>query len=397
VKSDLISLMKPSIVAIKKQEIFKFNARAKKIPGAVNMTVGEPNFHTPEHIKQAAIRAIEDNQTHYTVPEGDHKLLGAVAKYLHDKYDLNYDPETQIIATTGVTEGVFSAFNAILQDGDEVLIPSPAFTIYGPDADFNGAAPVYLDTSKTDFKVTPEVLSEVLRTNPRIKIFLLNFPSNPTGVSYTEDELQALANILRKYDVFVISDEIYSELTYGFKHVSFGNILPEQTIVLNGLSKSHAMTGWRFGVVCGPAPVIDQINKIHELATTSITSITQYAALEAYTNGYDDPEAMQEQYKMRRDVLYKGLHELGFECPTPDGAFYLFAKIPEDYEQDDVKFANDLLDEEHLAILPGSFFGIGGEGHLRFSYAASMDSIEQCLTKLQEFLVRDKKLANIEG
>lgn len=396
-KSDLISLMKPSVVAIKQQEIFKFNARAKKIPGAVNMTVGEPNFHTPEHIKQAAIRAIEDDHTHYTVPEGDHELLGAVANYLHDKYGLNYDPETQIVATTGVTEGVFSAFNAILQAGDEVLIPSPAFTIYGPDADFNGAAPVYLDTSKTGFKVTPDVLAEVLRTNPRIKIFLLNYPSNPTGVSYTEDELQALADILRQYDVFVISDEIYSELTYNFKHVSFGNILPEQTILLNGLSKSHAMTGWRFGVVCGPAEVVSQINKIHELATTSITSITQYAALEAYKNGYNDPAVMKEQYQVRRDALYAGLKDLGFECPTPDGAFYLFAKIPEDYEQDDVKFANELLDEEHLAILPGSFFGIGGEGHLRFSYAASMESINTCIEKLHSFLGSRKKLANIEG
>ncbi|WP_157051891.1 aminotransferase class I/II-fold pyridoxal phosphate-dependent enzyme [Companilactobacillus kimchiensis] len=389
-KSDLISLMKPSVVAIKQQEIFKFNARAKSIPGAVNMTVGEPNFHTPEHIKQAAIRAIENNHTHYTVPEGNHELLSAVANYLHDKYDLNYDPKTQIVATTGVTEGVFSAFNAILQDGDEVLIPSPAFTIYGPDADFNGAAPVYLDTSKTNFKVTPEMLAEAIRTNPRIKIFLLNFPSNPTGVSYTGAELEALANVLRKHDIFVISDEIYSELTYNFKHVSFGNILPEQTILMNGLSKSHAMTGWRFGVVCGPAAVISQINKIHELATTSITSITQYAALEAYTNGYDDPAIMREQYQSRRDALYEGLKEMGFDCPTPDGAFYLFAKIPEGFEQDDVKFANELLEEEHLAILPGSFFGIGGEGHLRFSYAASMENIAKCLSKLSLFLKNHK-------
>jgi len=389
-KNDLVSLMKPSVVAIKQQEIFKFNARAKSIPGVVNMTVGEPNFHTPDHIKQAAIKAIEDNKTHYTVPEGDHELLSAVANYLHDKYDLNYDPETQIVATTGVTEGVFSAFNAILQDGDEVLIPSPSFTIYGPDADFNGASPVYIDTSKTNFKVTPEALSQVLITNPRIKIFLLNFPSNPTGVSYTKDELEALANILKNHNIFVVSDEIYSELTYNFKHISFGNILPNQTILLNGLSKSHAMTGWRFGVVCGPAEVIDQINKIHELTTTSITSITQYAALEAYRNGYDDPIAMREQYQSRRDALFEGLKEMGFECPTPDGAFYLFAKIPDTYTQDDVRFANELLEEEHLAILPGSFFGIGGEGHLRFSYAASMESIAKCLSKLRNFLENHK-------
>jgi Aspartate/tyrosine/aromatic aminotransferase len=390
VNNNLVSLMKPSVVAIKQQEIFKFNARAKSIPGAINMTVGEPNFHTPEHIKQAAIKAINDDETHYTVPEGNHDLLNAVADYLHEKYGLNYDPKTQIVATTGVTEGVFSAFNAILQTGDEVLIPSPAFTIYGPDANFNGASPVYIDTSETNFKVTPDVLSEVLRTNPRIKIFMFNYPSNPTGVSYTEDELNALAEVIKKHNIFVISDEIYSELTYNFKHISFGNILPEQTILLNGLSKSHAMTGWRFGVVCGPAEVISQINKIHELATTSITSITQFAALEAYKNGFDDPIPMREEYQARRDKLLAGLNKLGLECPTPNGAFYLFAKIPEQYEQDDVKFANDLLDKEHLAILPGSFFGIGGEHHLRFSYAASMEDIDQCLSKLEDFLNLEK-------
>ena len=393
-KSDLISLMKPSVVAIKQQDIFKFNAKAKSIPGAVNMTVGEPNFPTPDHIKKAAIAAIDENKTHYTVPEGDHELLHAVATYLHDKYDLNYDPESQILATAGVTEGVFSVFNAILQTGDEVLIPSPSFTIYGPDANFNGASPVYLDTSKTGFKMTPETLAEVLRTNPRIKILLLNYPSNPTGVSYTKTELEALAEVLKKYDIFVVSDEIYSELTYNFKHVSFGTILPEQTILLNGLSKSHAMTGWRFGVVCGPADVIAQINKIHELATTSITSITQYAALEAYKNGYDDPISMRKEYQARRDVLHKGLKDLGFECPDPDGAFYLFIKIPEGLEQDDVKFANELLQEEHLAILPGSFFGIGGEGHLRLSYAASMDNINACLDKLGDFVKKHSKLVH---
>ena len=393
-KSDLISLMKPSVVAIKQQDIFKFNAKAKSIPGAVNMTVGEPNFPTPDHIKKAAIAAIEENKTHYTVPEGDHELLHAVATYLHDKYDLNYDPESQILATAGVTEGVFSVFNAILQTGDEVLIPSPSFTIYGPDANFNGASPVYLDTSKTGFKMTPETLAEVLRTNPRIKILLLNYPSNPTGASYTKTELEALAEVLKKHDIFVVSDEIYSELTYNFKHVSFGTILPEQTILLNGLSKSHAMTGWRFGVVCGPADVIAQINKIHELATTSITSITQYAALEAYKNGYDDPISMRKEYQARRDVLHKGLKDLGFECPDPDGAFYLFIKIPEGLEQDDVKFANELLQEEHLAILPGSFFGIGGEGHLRLSYAASMDNINACLDKLGDFVKKHSKLVH---
>ncbi|WP_334329818.1 aminotransferase class I/II-fold pyridoxal phosphate-dependent enzyme [Companilactobacillus sp. HBUAS59699] len=383
---NILSLMKPEVVAIKQQDIFKFNASAKAIPDCVNMTIGEPSFTTPDHIKLAAIKAIDDDKTHYTVPEGDHELLRAVADYLHKKYNLNYDPESEIIATTGVTEGVFSAFNAILQPGDEVLIPSPSFTIYGPDANFNQSSPIYIDTSKTGFKITPEVLDEILSTHPKIKIFLFNYPSNPTGVSYTHDELTALADVLRKYNVFVLSDEIYSELTYNFKHESFANFLPEQTLLLNGLSKSHAMTGWRFGVVCGPAEIISQINKIHELATTSITSITQAAALEAYQNGLDDPIKMREEYCQRRDTLAAGLNKIGFECPDPDGAFYLFGKIPEGLEQDDVKLCFDILDQEHLAILPGSYFGIGGEGHIRFSYASSMENIEECINKLGEYV-----------
>jgi len=384
-KKNLISLMKPEVLALKQQDIFKFNARAKGIPDVINMTIGEPNFPTPDHIKLGAINGILENKTHYTVPEGDHELLSAVANYLHVKYGLNYDPLTQIVATTGVTEGVFSAFNAILQPGDEVLIPSPSFTIYGPDASFNKANPIYIDTSKTGFKVTPDVLDQIMTTHPKIKIFLMNFPSNPTGVSYTHDELAALANVLRKYDVFVVSDEIYSELTYNYKHESFASFLPEQTILLNGLSKSHAMTGWRFGIVCGPAEIIAQINKIHELATTSITSITQAAALEAYKNGFDDPIAMRKQYCARRDVLEAGLTKLGFKCPDPDGAFYLFGKIPDGLNQDDVQLCNDILDEEHLAILPGSFFGVGGEGYIRFSYASSMENIEGCISKLGEY------------
>lgn len=385
-KKDPISLMKPEVVAMKQQAIFAFNARAKSMDHVINMTIGEPNFPTPEHIKEAAIKAINNNETHYTVPEGNHQVLKAVSKYLNKKYDLDYDPESQILTTGGVTEGVFSAFNAILQPGDEVLIPSPSFTIYGPDAKFNKATPIYLDTSESNFKVLPEDLRQLLEEHKRIKIFMFNYPSNPTGVSYTEDELRALADVLKDYDVFVLSDEIYSELVYNGKHVSFPKLLPDQTILLNGLSKSHAMTGWRFGIVCGPKNIIAQINKIHELATTSISSISQQAALEAYSNGLDDPIAMRKKYQERRDVLYAGLKKIGFNCPVPDGAFYLFAKIPENLNQDDVQLANDILDEECLAILPGSFFGVGGEGYLRLSYAASIEDIEGCLTKLTDYV-----------
>ncbi|MQS89130.1 aminotransferase class I/II-fold pyridoxal phosphate-dependent enzyme [Companilactobacillus mishanensis] len=385
-----IELMNPEVVAIKQQEIFKFNALAKSNPGVINMTVGEPNFPTPDHIKLAAIKAIEENDTRYTVPEGDHELLSAASKYLHDKYDLNYDPNTEMITTLGVTEGVFSTLNAVLSAGDEILIPAPCYTIYGPDSGFDRATPVYLDTSKSEFKVTPEQLNEILSTHPKIKAFLFNYPTNPTGVSYTRPELEKLADVLRKYDIFVISDEIYSELTYKFKHYSLAKLLPDQTILLNGLSKSHSMTGWRIGIACGPKAIIAEINKIHELATTAVSTISQAAATEAYKNGFDDTKPMLDEYRKRRDVLLSGLEKLDFYCPIPDGAFYLFAKIPEGLNQDDVAMAKDLLNTEGLAILPGSFFGEGGAGHLRLSYAASMDSINGAIEKLGDYVKEHK-------
>lgn len=381
-----VELMNPEVVAIKQQEIFKFNALAKSNPDVVNMTVGEPNFPTPEHIKLAAIRAIIEDDTKYTVPEGDHELLRAASVYLNKKYGLDYDPESEMITTLGVTEGVFSTLNALLTAGDEVLIPAPCYTIYGPDTSYNQATPIYLDTSKSEFKVTPEQLNEVLSTHPNIKVFLFNYPNNPTGVTYTQSELERLADVLKNYDVFVISDEIYSELTYNSKHYSFANLLPDQTILLNGVSKSHAMTGWRIGIACGPKEIIQQINKIHELATTAVSTISQAAATEAYKNGFDDTAYMRNEYKKRRDTLLSGLEKLDFYCPIPDGAFYLFAKIPEGMNQDDVFFAKDLLDKEGLAILPGSFFGQGGVGHLRLSYAASMESIESAIVKLGDYV-----------
>ncbi len=379
-------LMNPEVVAIKQQEIFKFNALAKAKPDIVNMTVGEPSFATPDHIKMAAIKAIIEDDTRYTVPEGDHELLRAASKYLEMKYDVHFDPESEMITTLGVTEGVFSSLNALLGEGDEVLIPSPCYTIYGPDVGFDHSRPLYLDTSQTGFKVLPEVLDHVLQAHPRIKVFLFNYPNNPTGVTYNKKELEELATVLKKYDIFIISDEIYSELTYDTTHYSFAKVLPEQTVMLNGISKSHAMTGWRIGLCCGPKNIIAQINKIHELATTAVTTISQAAATEAYKNGYEDPVEMRESYRERRDILYAGLTRLGFDCPFPDGAFYLFAKIPARLEQDDIKLAKELLEKYDLGILPGSFFGVGGFGYLRFSYAASQDNIEAGLVKLEEYI-----------
>ncbi|UQS83169.1 aminotransferase class I/II-fold pyridoxal phosphate-dependent enzyme [Bombilactobacillus thymidiniphilus] len=394
---DMEQRMNTVALQIKPQDIFLFNARALKTPGIINMTVGEPNFATPEHIRQHTSTQLLQQTMHYTIPEGKPALTAAIANFLHDKYDLNYDPSSQIIATLGVTESVYTTLAAILNPGDEVIVPTPSFTIYGPDIILNQAKPVFVDTSKTNFRLDPAMLRATLQEHPRAKALILNYPNNPTGITYDKAQLQALAEVLQEYAIFVISDEIYSELSYAHKHVSFATLLPEQTILLNGLSKSHAMTGWRVGYICGPQKVIAHILHVHELITTSIPEVTQDAAIEALTNGQDDTHTMSVQYQKRRDILYNGLQQLGFKVAKPQGAFYIFAKIPAQLTQDDVKLAEDLIAKEKLALLPGSFFGIGGAGYLRISYAASLENIKITLTKLQHYLVENGVETKIEG
>lgn len=383
---DMEKLMNTDALEIKPQDIFEFNAKALQTPGVINMTVGEPNFATPDHIKQAAIDCIKNRPIHYTVPQGIPEMLAAEANFLKKKYDVDYDPKSEIVSSVGVTEGVYTTFKAILNPGDEVLIPTPSFTIYGPNAILNGAKPIYMDTSKNDFKIDPKELDQILASHPKIKAIIFNYPTNPTGVTYDYDELKAFADVFKKYPIFVISDEIYSELSYSHKHICFAKLLPDQTILLNGVSKSHAMTGWRVGFICAPKKIAQHILHVHELVTTSIPTVSQVAADEALKNGMDDTKPMAEQYIQRRDALYDGLTKIGFKVVKPQGAFYIFAKIPANLEQNDLKFAEDLIAKEKLSILPGRFFGAGGEGHLRISYAASMDNIHETIKRLTDYI-----------
>ncbi|KRK99829.1 aspartate transaminase [Secundilactobacillus odoratitofui DSM 19909 = JCM 15043] len=384
--SRLSESMKHELSQIQPSSILKFNQEISTIPDIVKLTLGEPDFNTPDHVKQAAIQSIENNESHYTDSRGTAGLRQAAADFLKNKYDLNYDPESQILVTTGATEGIFSSLTAILNPGDSVIIPTPIFPQYIPVSILNGAKPIFVDTSDNGFVLSPEKLQAAIEANrDTVKAVVLNFPSNPTGVTYSREDLEKLAAVLKQYDIFVLSDEIYSELTYGETHVSMGSILPEQTVLLNGVSKSHAMTGWRIGLICGPVDVIAEIAKVHQFAITSATANAQAAAEEAFKNGPDDGVAMRKIYQQRRDLLLAGLQKAGFECASPKGAFYLFAKIPANLNQDSVAFCYELAKEAKVAVIPGASFGPGGEGYVRLSYAASTEDLEKAVARIQAF------------
>lgn len=388
--SQLSETMKQELNQIQPSSILKFNAEIATIPDIVKLTLGEPDFNTPEHVKQAAIDSIQNNESHYTDSRGTEGLREAATGFLKAKYGVDYDKDTQILITTGATEGIFSSLTAMLNPGDTVIIPTPIFPQYIPVTILNGAKPVFVDTSDDGFILSPEKLQAAIEANrDTVKAVVLNFPTNPTGVTYGRDDLQKLADVIKQYDIFCLSDEIYSELTYGETHVSMGSILPEQTILLNGVSKSHAMTGWRIGLICGPVDVIREIAKVHQFAITSATANAQAAAEEAFKNGPDDGQAMRQIYQQRRDLLLKGLQEAGFDCASPKGAFYLFAKIPTQLEQDSVAFCYDLAKRAKVAVIPGASFGPGGEGYVRLSYAASTEDLKKAIARIKDYVVQN--------
>ena len=388
---DLVSKMNHEMLQLSPSAILKFNDEVSQIPGIIPLTLGEPDFATPEHIKEAAINSINNDQSHYAPTKGTKKLREAAAHFLNSKYDLNYDPETEIIITAGATGGIYTALTSILNPGDEVLIPTPIFPLYIPITLLRGAKPVFMDTSKSGFVLSPAQLEQTLKYHPKTKAIVLNFPSNPTGKTYNEAALKELAAILKQHDIFVISDEIYSELTYDAKHVSIANLLPDQTILLNGVSKSHAMTGWRIGIMAAPKDITSQLEKIDQFTITSPTTNAQFAAVEALENGSDDAVAMKAEYQKRRDYVYQELKALGFEIANPDGAFYIFAKIPANLIQNSMDFAYDLARKGKVAVVPGSAFGPGGEGYVRISYATSMENLQKAIHNIKEYVANEGK------
>lgn len=383
---EMTKYMRKGLVEQKDGAILSFSAYAAKIPGIVSFTIGEPDFNTPDHIKTAAKNAIAQNHSHYAPSAGTLGLRQAASDFLAQRYDQHYAPD-EVVVTNGVTEGIYDALLAILNPGDVVVVPTPAFPLYISDAKMLGAEVVQLDTSKTGFKLTPQALQEVLdEYGERVRAVVLNYPNNPTGVCYSQEELDQLADVIRDKPIFALCDEIYSELSYEHPHTSMVKSLRDQVILLTGVSKSWAMTGYRIGVVCAPKEVAHQVLKLHQMITTSEPTPMQDAAQEAFAHGQDDAVPMKAEFKKRRDYLYQELTELGFDCVKPEGAFYIFAKIPAGLEQDDTKLIYELAEQAKVAVTAGSFFAKGGAGYLRFSYAVSVAQIEEGVKRLRAYL-----------
>lgn len=387
---DLTKHMKKGLVEQKPGQILAFAAYTNKIPDIIKFTIGEPDFNTPEHIKKVAEASIANNHSHYAPSNGTPGLRKAAADFLAEKYGQKYDP-SEILITNGVTESIYDFLTAVLNPGDVVLVPTPIFPLYIGDGLSMGATVEQIDTSDDDFKLTPDKLQAALdKYGDRVKALVMNYPTNPTGVMYTQDELDALADVVRDKPIFVLADEIYSELNYDQPHASMEKTLHDQVVLMNGVSKAWAMTGYRIGVVAAPKPILDQIAKIHQAITTTEPTPMQDAAEEALADGKDDALPMKKEFQKRRDVLYDGLTKLGFECVKPKGAFYIFAKIPAGLEQDDTKFIYDLAEKGRVAGVAGSFFAKGGEGYIRLSYATSMDNIKEGLKRLEQYVKENK-------
>ncbi len=385
---DLAKRFNKNLDKIEVSLIRQFDQSISSIPGVLRLTLGEPDFTTPDHVKEAAKVAIDANESHYTGMSGLLALRQAASQFVKEKYNLSYDPETEILVTIGATEALSATLTAILEEGDKVLLPAPAYPGYEPIVNLVGAEIVEIDTTDNDFVLTPEMLEKaILEQGNQLKAVILNYPANPTGVTYSREQMAALADVLKKYDVFVVCDEVYSELTYTEQpHVSIAEFLPEQTIVINGLSKSHAMTGWRLGFTFAPAAFTAQLIKSHQYLVTAANTMAQFAGVEALTVGKDDAEPMKREYIERRDYIIEKMTELGFKIIKQNGAFYIFAKIPADYNQDSFAFLKDFAQKKAVAFIPGAAFGQYGEGYVRLSYAASMDTIKEAMKRLKEYM-----------
>ncbi len=384
---NLAKKFNPRLDQIEVSVIRKFDEQVTNIEGIIKLTLGEPDFNTPEHVKEEGRQAIKDNFSHYTGMKGLEELRYAASQFFEKKYHISYKPDSEILVTIGATEAISASLLSVLEAGDKVLLPAPIYPGYEPVIQLAGAEPVYMDTTPNDFILTPAMIAAAMAEHgEKVKAIILNYPSNPTGVTYTRAEVKAIATELKKYELFVISDEVYSELTYAGTHVSIAEFIPEQTILINGLSKSHAMTGWRLGFILSNEAFIKEIVKVHQYLVTAASTNSQKAAISALTEGINDAQVMKKEYIIRRDFVYKEMKELGFKVAKPNGAFYIFAKIPANCIQDSMAFCVDLAEKKALAIIPGIAFGKEAEGYVRISYAASMENLEQAMTRLRSYI-----------
>ncbi|MDM8331793.1 aminotransferase class I/II-fold pyridoxal phosphate-dependent enzyme [Limosilactobacillus pontis] len=391
VKPAIMKNLNKNFARLKPVGIRQFDYQASAIPGIIKLTLGEPDFNVPEAMKEAAIKSIQDNDSHYAPGNGTIALRKAIAHFMRDRYNLTYDPANEIAVTVGATEGIYASLTAITNPGDEVLIATPTFPLYASVTTLLGSTPVEIDTSADGFVLTPTRLKQVLASHPNAKTLVLNYPSNPTGVTYTHDQVRALAEAVKATNLIVIADEIYSELVYDGRHTSIAEFIPDQTLVLNGASKSHAMTGYRIGFIAGPKELMGPVSAAHAMMITAASDPAMAAATAAFATdaGKAATQQMKAAYQERRDFLVAALRKLGFEITTPNGAFYVFAKLPAKFGTDDVKFATDLAQKGKVAVIPGSYFGAGGQGHLRISYAASLDNIKAAIERIKHFVEED--------
>ena len=375
-----------TITEIKPSGIRKFFDLLDEMKDVVALTVGQPDFVTPWHIRDAGIRSLEEGRTYYTSNNGLLEFRKEIASYQSRRFGLAYDPASEIIVTVGGSEAIDLALRVLVNPGDEVIVPVPSFVCYGPLAEMAGGVPVYVELKAEDeFRLTPEQLKAAI--TPKTKALIMPFPSNPTGGIMERRDLEAIAEVLRGTDIMVISDEIYAELTYGQRHVSMANLtdMYDRTILVNGFSKSHAMTGWRMGYVCAPKPIIGAMTKLHQFGIMSAPTTSQYAAVEAMRNGDKDIAHMREEYDRRRRYLVENLNRIGLSCFEPKGAFYVFPDIRSTGLSSE-EFCERFLLEEKVAVIPGSAFGPGGEGFVRACYAASMKDIAESITRMDNFL-----------
>ncbi|ASS90827.1 aminotransferase A [Aeribacillus pallidus] len=354
----------------------------------VSLTIGQPDFPTPSHIKEAAKQAIDNNYTTYTHNAGLIDVREAACQFVHKKYHLSYDPGSEVIVTIGASQAIDIALRTILEPGTEVMLPGPVYPGYEPIIQLCGAIPVYVDTTKNKFKLTADLIKQNITEKTRC--IILPYPSNPTGVTFTAEELIEIADAVRGKDIFILADEIYSELTYDAPHTSIASFLREQTIVVNGLSKSHSMTGWRIGFLFAPKDITKHMLKVHQYNVSCASSISQKAAYNALTEGFHDGQIMKKEYEKRLEYVYGRLVAMGFEVVKPSGAFYLFPSI-QSFGQSSFDFALELVEKAGVAVVPGSAFSKFGEGFIRISYAYSTKELEKALDRLEHFVQLKRK------
>lgn len=384
---DYSKALNPSVTAIKPSGIRKFFDIAATMDDVISLGVGEPDFATPWQVRKAGINSLERGRTKYTSNWGLAQLRTEISRWLLRKYNTPYDPDHEILVSVGGSEAIDAAIRAIVGAGDEVIIPQPSYVCYEPITLLAGGVPVIIETkAEDDFKLTPEKLKAAI--TPKTKVLILPYPCNPTGGIMEKDDLQKIADVLKNTNIVVISDEIYSELTFGGgSHVSFASVdgMWERTITVNGFSKSFSMTGWRLGFACGPRELIEQITKIHQFAIMCAPTTSQYAAIEALKNCDEDVENMREEYDRRRRLMVSGFNRIGLTCREPKGAFYCFPCITSTGMTSE-EFCEALLEAKHVAIVPGTAFGESGEGFVRASYCYSTEHIIEAIRRIEEFI-----------